>query len=139
MTIILILNMEFWFNRFFLTSCIQIKLRVMLIRSIMPIRPIAHPLYCPSDLLQHPTYDSCLFLYYLRVRLAVKTISGPSAAARTGQGDERRGQDKLGGHLVKPRASRSDGQQDGWAQVQKYTIKTFLDVVFIHFPTEVFY
>ena len=29
----------------------------------------AHPSYCPSDLLQHPTYDSCLFLYYLRVRL----------------------------------------------------------------------
>ena len=32
------------------------------------------PLYCPSVLLPirynaHPTYDSCLFLYYLRVRL----------------------------------------------------------------------
>ena len=26
-------------------------------------------LYCPSDLLQHPVYESCLFLYYLRLRL----------------------------------------------------------------------
>ena len=63
----------------------------------------AHPSYCPStilhirptatsDLLQHPTYDSCLFLYYLGVRLRqflgralrLGRDSGPSAAARTG-------------------------------------------------------
>ena len=36
---------------------------------LLPIRSITHPLYCTSDLLQHPTYDSCLFLYYLRVRI----------------------------------------------------------------------
>ena len=46
----------------------------------MGIRPTAHP-----------TYDSCLFLYYLRVRLVIKTISGPSAKARMGYGAERRG------------------------------------------------
>ena len=32
----------------------------------------------------------------------VKTISGPSAAARTGQGAERRGQDRLGGRALRP-------------------------------------
>ena len=31
----------------------------MLYYSVMLIRSTAHPLYCPSDLLQHLTYDSC--------------------------------------------------------------------------------
>ena len=61
----------------------------------------------------------------------VKTISGPNAAARTGQGAKRRGQDMLGGralrrqvHLapVKPRASRSDVQYCGFGVGQKWSI-----------------
>ena len=34
---------------------------------LLPIRYSMPSLYCTTDLLQHPTYDSCLILYYLRV------------------------------------------------------------------------
>ena len=42
---------------------------------LLSIRPIA----CPSAILSirptaHPTYDSCLFLYYLRVRLGLENF-----------------------------------------------------------------
>ena len=41
-----------------LEECTNSSLEVMLI-ALLPIRPIAHPLYCPSHLLQLLTYDSC--------------------------------------------------------------------------------
>ena len=101
---------------------------------LLPIRYTAHLTYCNI----RPTTD--VYNCIIRGLGQVKTISGPGAVARTGQGAERRGQDRLGGralrpevHLadVKPRASRSDGKQDGWAQVQKYTIEfSFVQSIF---------
>ena len=93
---------------------------------LLPIRYMAHPTYCNS----RPT--TSVYFCIICGLGQIKTISGPRASARTGQGAERRGQDRLEGRAlrpevqlaaVKPRASRSDGQQDGWAQVQKYTIQ----------------
>ena len=79
------------------------------------------PLFCPSVLLPicytaHLTYDSCLFLYYLRVRLRqflgralrLGRASGPSAAAKTGWGP--------GAAARSPSSScKTTCQQVGWA------------------------
>ena len=93
----------------------------------MLIRSTAHPSYCPSAKLHiRPTATSDLrqlfnfVLFEGQVRLCqVKTISGASAAARTGQRAERRGQDRLVGRALRPEVQYSSCkttcQQVGWA------------------------
>ena len=69
-----------------------------------------HPLFPPGPLLSilyMTTYFSffskiLLFIFYYFRLGQVKTISGPSAAARTGQGAERRCQDRLEGRALRP-------------------------------------
>ena len=82
------------------------------------------------DLLQYRIYASCLFLYYLRVRLGYDYF----LVERCGQyrlGTEHRGQDRLGGRAqrsevhkaaVKPRASRSDVKYSRFGVVQRWSM-----------------
>ena len=98
------------------------------------------PLYCPSVLLPirytaHPTYcnirpTTAVYFCIIRGFGQVKTIFEPSAAARTGQGAERRGQDRGPGAAARSPSSscKTMCQQVGWAQVQKYTIISLYNI-----------
>ena len=101
--------------------------------TVMLIRSTAHPSYCPSALLPiRPTATSDLrqlFIFVLfegQVRLRQflgRALGLGGRAPRLGQARGPGAQPEVHLAAVKPRASRSDGQQDGWAQVQKYTIE----------------
>ena len=56
----------------------------------------------------HPTYDSCLFLYYLKVRLRQYLGRAPRLGQARGPGAAVRSPSIA---AVKPRASRTDGRR----------------------------
>ena len=82
-----------------------------------------NPAYCPSAILHiRPTATSDLrqlFIFLLFQGLVrLRDFLGRALRHRTGQRAERRGQDRLGGRLLRTEVHhsncKSDGQQDGW-------------------------